>query len=1310
MIKSLGNYEMIATDSISSPLCMNWTRLLVIYLLNASLYAQTLVYSSFFGSDYQNDWVVQYSNGIITTCGSDMIFGGQPNFHWGTIIEKNIELLPHTTLQVKFKFWHIDNWGGENIDVLVDNNRVYYQTYDSQFTSPSICGESGPSFGDGVSSVDVTTDHQNANALITIIGHQNYWGISSFQVWTTYSIQGCNSLEITNRFNEAQLISKFNQKLYYRDRLLQPQVILTFTSCFEQQKVISSGDYVMQEFNLEYHGTTCISLKQLSSISNPYYIYFYINDKMLLSSKSSNEVSSQVICDVQILKETTVLYSNYYKAIKLRILAYWLLGSYVQTFNLDDFPLVIFLKDDQDCLDENKDPFDGCFSGRYDCTQGCSNCIRGLCIECQKGWDYDILDQTCQPICGDQIITYNEECDDGNIYEFDGCFQCKFSCVQFCKQCVYGQCLQCQSSYQLIDKRCVEVNGISDQKSEDNTFIQISNQLYYGNYYHKLLHDQFADPLPVNKVDCNMQTYEIFGYYYHQRSTKQILNCLYSQFDKCLECEIFYKLSWNKKECIPQCDDGIKIEYEFCDDQNNAQFDGCYKCQASCQLECILCIELQCYACLEGWQIIDNKCFQKCGDGQLAVSSQEQCDDGNDISYDDCNDCKFVCDQNCFSCATSNLCFLCNKYFELDANKLCKPKCGDGIILFGLEECEDLNNIPYDGCYQCMFQCDLYCSKCNQGICFECYQGYELHLDGCKKILIPNEIDYPENQNNKPQCGDGNQTNSEQCDDANQDNFDGCSSRCKIEENWICTSEQPNQCYVKTIFSLIYQNQTYEHQYVVMQFSNQVKQISTFNFTQSILSKILNLNQDQYQITVNPVVNVSDTQFTIGLFEFDVLFLDSASILPNLSISINQSLIDSNNMPVDLPTQTILLQQPKVLTKEQINVANKFQNFGNALMIGLGAFSVLMLFIGDPQQSVEIFDTLQFQSYLKFINVIYPQNLLIYFRASEIVSVSPILITFKLTDFFYSIFQQNFIKSIGKLSEYQINADLLQNIQSQMSQFSLIALLYIFLQFYPKYSLKYCFTSNYFQYISSSKYRVVEKVGIQLYKFNQQFINIKQLYTMKGLKQICYANAWDLLFKVILFMASNNESGIRSNISQCISIGVLSMFAYFLSLHCKGLTKHLDIVKFRNEQHEGICLLKKMIFILTLIDFQESDIFQCAMITALIFSYIGFLLMIKQNIPKLELIGIIWMEAPVMLFTLTSLVYCSDFYNYLSTEFQIFLGFCQIGILILGLLGPLVKLGIKLQQEIQQYCRKRKLQNPQSKVEVTSIHIFDEVN
>ncbi|CAD8091247.1 unnamed protein product [Paramecium primaurelia] len=445
----------------------------------------------------------------------------------------------------------------------------------------------------------------------------------------------------------------------------------------------------------------------------------------------------------------------------------------------------------------------------------------------------------------------------------------------------------------------------------------------------------------------------------------------------------------------------------------------------------------------------------------------------------------------------------------------------------------------------------------------------------------------------------------------------------------------------------------------------------------------------------------------MAIFKFDILNLESITFLPNLSVSFDSSLTDNNNMAVDLSKQTILLQQPKVLSKDLYNVANKFQDLGSALIIGLGSISVLMLFFGDPQQSLEIFDTLQFQSYLKFVNVVYPQNLQIYFHSSDIVTVNPILITFKIKDVFHTIIQDNFIESIGKLQEYQINADLLINIQSQLSQISLIVFLYIICLFYPRFFNNYCFTSKFFYFISSSKSKFLEKLGIKFYKFNKKIINLRKLYTIKGFRQLFYANSWDLLFKVLLFITSNNQQGYRSIISQCICFLVLSVFISLLCQHFKGLNKNLDFSILRIEQHEGICQLKKLLFILILIDIQESDIFQCTMITLLIFVYIGFLFMIQQNIPKIELIGLIWMEAPVMLFTLTSLIYCSDFQNYLTNDLQILIGFGQIGLLILGLLGPLIKLGIKLYRDFQQFYQKK--QQNVKQFEVFNILNFDKM-
>ncbi|CAK83390.1 unnamed protein product (macronuclear) [Paramecium tetraurelia] len=774
MITSLGHHKIVITISIDIPsLYINLISLILISLLNIQVQAKSLVYSHFFGNFvYENDWIVQNGVGVVSNCGTSQIFGGYNNFNSHTNIIKNVMLPTHEAISLNFRFWDIDNWGNEKMEVMVNDRLVFTGYYNSECTKSSICGTPGHCWGDDILIIRVNSLQQK------LLGYESYWGISDFQLWA-------------------------DQKNY-------------------------------------------------------------------------------ILSDVD------------------------------------------------------------------DCFHGCSNCISDKCVECLKEWEYDIIQQTCIPLCGDQIIVENEECDDGNEEEHDGCFQCKFSCPLFCKQCKFGQCFQCQSNYNLIDQTCKETNQIQGQTSQDKISIQISNFLDYGNYYHKLLHDQFANPLPIYNFDCNLQTYDIFGYYYHQCETKLIQNCLLSQMKICLECENFYKLSWNKKACIPKCEDGITVQYEFCDDQNNIQFDGCYKCQTSCQLECKECIEQQCYVCIDGWQIIDNKCYQICGDGLLAISSREQCDDGNYNPNDGCYDCKFICDQNCFQCSTSNLCFLCFENFEMDENNLCKPICGDGIIVQGLEECEDFNDIPYDGCYLCMFQCEVNCSKCLQGICQECDEGYDLLVEGCKKIIIANEIDDLDLQNKTLSCGNGKLSNTEQCDDGNQENYDGCSSGCDIEEHWICNLEQPSQCFLETNSNLISQNQTEGHQFVLLQFSNQVKQSSKFNFTESILSQIINLSQDQYQISINSIVEVDETQFAMAEYEFEILFLNPISILPNLSISIKSNLIDSNNMTVDVSTQTILLQRPEILNQEQINVANKFQALGNELMIGLGAISVFMLFFGNP--------------------------------------------------------------------------------------------------------------------------------------------------------------------------------------------------------------------------------------------------------------------------------------------------------------------------------------------------------------------------
>ncbi|CAD8196500.1 unnamed protein product [Paramecium octaurelia] len=709
-------------------------------------------------------------------------------------------------------------------------------------------------------------------------------------------------------------------------------------------------------------------------------------------------------------------------------------------------------------------------------NEGCLQQIDKKCLTCLEGWIQDQFLENCHPFCGDGIIQGQEECD--NLVSDVGCSQCKFSCPNFCNQCKFGKCLECQSNYQLINSSCEEINknnGFEPLNQNYNSFSNLEG--IYGNYYHLQLQGYFVNQNPSH----DFQIFEILQYYFQNFKRIIIQNCLKCLFEVCLECQPFYKLSYNKKYCIPICNDGIIIENEICDDLNNIQFDGCHQCQLDCQLECNQCIKQQCYSCIDGWQIINYRCYQICGDGYLAISSSEQCDDGNYQPYDGCYNCNFECKQNCLYCDSSKNCLECQDNFEKSDQNYCKPICGDGIIIEGLEECEDLNDIQYDGCYQCFFQCSQNCSKCKQGKCQVCAEGYDLIINECRQVTIINANQTDDNNAvQSQQCGDQILSINEQCDDGNQYSGDGCSINCKTEENWKCNEEQPNQCFKQTKFFLKYENQTYEHQFVFLMFSNEVKQVSEISFQDSILAEITNLNKNQ------------------------------------------STLIDNNEMPVLISSEQLLLKEPKVLTQIQIKVANRFKDIGNALIISLGAISILMLLFGDPSQSLEIFDVLQYQSYLKFVNIAYPQNLYIYFQSSEIVTVSPILISCKMTDILNNLIPYNFITSIGKLQEYQMNADFLLNIQSQISQIALIVIFYLFLQFYPKFVNNFILKPNNINALRGLNQKWLEKLITKLYEFNKKILNLKNIYTMEGFRQIYYANSWDLLFKAFLYIIINN--------------------------------------------------------------------------------------------------------------------------------------------------------------------------------------------
>ncbi|CAD8178245.1 unnamed protein product [Paramecium octaurelia] len=167
-----------------------------------------------------------------------------------------------------------------------------------------------------------------------------------------------------------------------------------------------------------------------------------------------------------------------------------------------------------------------------------------------------------------------------------------------------------------------------------------------------------------------------------------------------------------------------------------------------------------------GNQCIYLQCETLCGDG--IVGGDEKCDDGNIQPYDGCYKCQIQCQYGCDIC-TQKMCQDCSDGYELHPNGLCYEICGDGIII-GQEECEDMNDIQQDGCFNCRFQCQQSCIVCAQGICLICEYGWDQYNNQCRSV-----------------CGNGQIVQQyEQCDDGNNDNFDGCDSNCQVEKDWIC--------------------------------------------------------------------------------------------------------------------------------------------------------------------------------------------------------------------------------------------------------------------------------------------------------------------------------------------------------------------------------------------------------------------------------------------------------------------------------------------------------------------------------------------
>jgi cysteine-rich repeat protein len=223
----------------------------------------------------------------------------------------------------------------------------------------------------------------------------------------------------------------------------------------------------------------------------------------------------------------------------------------------------------------------------------------------------------------------------------------------------------------------------------------------------------------------------------------------------------------------PGCGDGLLMEGEACDDDNDVDGDGC---SATCELE-------------PGWQCQGQPttCFAVCGDA--LVVGGEQCDDDNPTANDGCSEeCQVEDGWACEGTPST-----------------CETVCGDGFVVG--EDCDDGNNGGGDGCSAtCVpeegFMCDGEPSVCT-GVCGDglvvgdeqCDDDDLSANDGCDGTCM---VELGWSCMGAPSvcmtgCGDGITAGSEQCDDQNLDSGDGCTAACVLELGWNCVGA-PSVC------------------------------------------------------------------------------------------------------------------------------------------------------------------------------------------------------------------------------------------------------------------------------------------------------------------------------------------------------------------------------------------------------------------------------------------------------------------------------------------------------------------------------------
>jgi cysteine-rich repeat protein len=346
--------------------------------------------------------------------------------------------------------------------------------------------------------------------------------------------------------------------------------------------------------------------------------------------------------------------------------------------------------------------------------------------------------------CGDGVVGPGEQCDDGNVFDNDGCsatcaLQPGYTCSGMPSVCV----TTCGDGVQAGGELCDDGNTNSGDGCSPTCAVQAGFSCSGS--------PSACAPICGDGILAGGETCD-------DGNVVDGDGC-----SSTCAAESGYTCSGTPSACVTACGDGVKAGSEACDDGNVASGDGC---SSLCQQEAG-------YSCSGSPSV----CFFTCGNGVLDAG--ETCDDGNTASGDGCSSaCQVEPGFNCSGQPSA-----------------CVTGCGDGIPA-GAEQCDDGNLVNGDGCsaactaesgYTCSGAPSACVTACGDGVKAggeACDDGNLVSGDGCSSSCTP-EIGYL-CSGGAPSvcaaiCGDGLRVGAEQCDDGNTAAGDCCSPSCQLE-------------------------------------------------------------------------------------------------------------------------------------------------------------------------------------------------------------------------------------------------------------------------------------------------------------------------------------------------------------------------------------------------------------------------------------------------------------------------------------------------------------------------------------------------